>query len=394
MKITFFSNFLNHHQIPFCDELYRIHGDDFKFIAYQDVPESRIQLGYAGDLSRYPYLIESHKSPELAKKALDLCETSDVVIFGETLKKYIFHRMHTNKLSFRYSERLFKKGILYGFDPRVWVKRDLLDTRFRHKNIYLLASSAYAAIDYNFFGAYRNKAFRWGYYPELIEYDLEELQNRKKNPTIQLLWVGRFIDWKHPEMAVNVILALKERGIECHLKMIGVGPMLDKIKESIIINNLSDDIELLGSIPASKVRSYMESANIFLMTSDRNEGWGAVMNEAMNSACACFAYYLVGAAPFLISQGVNGVIYTSYHDLIDRLGALIQNRNELMRLGEQAYLTIKDTWNAKIAAERLTVLSKTLLYGGTFDFTDGPLSIAPRLTEKSMYQKIVNNRSS
>ena len=30
----------------------------------------------------------------------------------------------------------------------------------------------------------------------------------------------------------------------------------------------------------------MEKADIFLFTSDRREGWGAVANEAMNSACA------------------------------------------------------------------------------------------------------------
>ena len=33
----------------------------------------------------------------------------------------------------------------------------------------------------------------------------------------------------------------------------------------------------------------MEQADIYLFTSDRNEGWGAVANEAMNSACAMVA---------------------------------------------------------------------------------------------------------
>ena len=33
MKITFYSNYLNHHQLPFCIELNRLYGEDFKFVA-------------------------------------------------------------------------------------------------------------------------------------------------------------------------------------------------------------------------------------------------------------------------------------------------------------------------------------------------------------------------
>ena len=36
------------------------------------------------------------------------------------------------------------------------------------------------------------------------------------------------------------------------------------------------------------------------------EGWGAVVNEAMNSGCAVVADHMIGAAPWLIRQGENG----------------------------------------------------------------------------------------
>ena len=33
MKIIFISNFLTHHQLPFCLEMVERYGDDFKFIS-------------------------------------------------------------------------------------------------------------------------------------------------------------------------------------------------------------------------------------------------------------------------------------------------------------------------------------------------------------------------
>lgn len=49
---------------------------------------------------------------------------------------------------------------------------------------------------------------------------------------------------------------------------------------------------------ASEVRSYMEKADIYLFTSDFNEGWGAVLNESMNSGCAVVASHAIGSVPF------------------------------------------------------------------------------------------------
>ena len=39
MKTTFVSNYINHHQIPFCDALYRRLGEDFTFIQTEPMEE-------------------------------------------------------------------------------------------------------------------------------------------------------------------------------------------------------------------------------------------------------------------------------------------------------------------------------------------------------------------
>ena len=40
-----------------------------------------------------------------------------------------------------------------------------------YKNVYLLCSSAYAASDYNHLFCYKNRCFKWGYFPQTPKYD-------------------------------------------------------------------------------------------------------------------------------------------------------------------------------------------------------------------------------
>ena len=44
---TFFSNFLNHHQLPFCLEMRYLLGDGFHFVATEPIPPGRSSMGYA-----------------------------------------------------------------------------------------------------------------------------------------------------------------------------------------------------------------------------------------------------------------------------------------------------------------------------------------------------------
>lgn len=55
---------------------------------------------------------------------------------------------------------------------------------------------------------------------------------------------------------------------------------------------------LTGYKKPEEVRERMEKADILLATSDRGEGWGAVMQRAMNSGCVVIADHMMGAVPF------------------------------------------------------------------------------------------------
>ena len=114
-----------------------------------------------------------------------------------------------------------------------------------------------------------------------------------------------------------------------------------------------------------EVRGHMEKSEIFFFTSDRGEGWGAVLNESMNSACAVVASHAIGSVPFLIDNGENGLIYKDgdIDDLYKKIKGLLDNPEERKRLSKNAYLTMVNEWNANNAAQKFSVLSERVLNG-------------------------------
>ena len=225
---------------------------------------------------------------------------------------------------------------------------------------------------------FKNRMYKWGYFPETRHYDLNSLFERKNRA--EILWCGRFLEWKHPEIAINVALRLKADGYDFVLKFIGTGVMEDKLRQMIVENHLEENIRLLGPMPPEKVRDNMERAGIYLFTSDRQEGWGAVLNESMNSGCAVIASHTIGAVPYLLKNNKNGLIYDfdNSEALYSNVRLLLDNPGEQRRLGEAAYKTITEEWNAEVAAERLVNLSKHILDGDKYPdlYKSGPCSRA------------------
>lgn len=103
----------------------------------------------------------------------------------------------------------------------------------------------------------------------------------------------------------------------------------------------------------------MRSNEIFLATSNRKEGWGATINEAMASGCCVVASDAMGAAPFLIEDGANGIVFLdgNLDALSLKVSALLDPEDETRRIGAAAAETLAGTWSACEAARRLLLAS-------------------------------------
>lgn len=378
MKIVFFSNFISEHQIPLCNKLYELCKKEFWFVATEELSEERKSLGFVDQSAHLPYIVKMNACKEQYEKASVLAETCDVMIFGGGAWDFLNRRLALNKVTFRYSERYFKRGQWRILDPRAIRMHYLEDTRYRNKPYYYLAAGAYCAEDLKLIAAYPNKIFKWGYFPktEIID-DIDSFIAGKDKTTI--LWVSRFIDWKHPEVAIQLAQNLKEKGYDFRIQMVGAGELIEVVKKQVSELELSNYVSVLGALPPKEVRKKMNDASIFIFTSDRNEGWGAVLNESMNSGCAVVANHEIGAVPFLIEDGVNGFIYKNGN--LKELSTIVQKilDNDFLRrkIARNAYFSIVDCWNAEIAAERFFMLSEQIINNCKTDlFEDGVCSHA------------------
>lgn len=381
MKTVFVSAFMNTHQLPLSEALNQLTGANYSFIETVDKNDANKKTE-----KELLYLFKAYKDEEY-----EICREkvnhADVVIAGSVFDDLLRERIQKKKLIFRYSERPLKNGIEpVKYIPR-YIKWNLKNPR--KAPIYMLCASAFTALDYSRYGLFRNKCYKWGYFPKTRRYEEEEELYRKKDK-MRLIWCGRLLKLKHPDDAVRIARMLRDDGIAFSLKIIGAGEMEAELKEMIQNLRLQSCVEMTGAMNAEDVRKEMENAGIFLFTSDRYEGWGAVLNEAMNSGCAVVASDAIGSVPYLLKNNINGLIYHSGDvcELYQKVRYLLDKQEEQKRLGNAAYHTISDLWNAELAAERLLLLAREIQNGNPFPnlFEDGPCSRAPVIKE-NWYEK-------
>jgi len=355
MKITFYSNFLNHHQIPFSDELYRELGLDYRFIAMRRVPNERLKLGYQSpSVKDYPYLIDVGNNPDLYEEAVKLSLESDVCLFGSASLGMLRIRMKSNKLSFRVSERKFKQWWRI-FDLRVIYEC----LRYKRKNLQLLSIGSMSAKDMLLIGAYKNKMYERGYFPKIEEMIIET----KENDIVSLLWVGRFLTWKRADWIIRAVSKLKEKNIDFKLTLIGEGPEKNNCINLISQYNLEESVTILVAVPSYEVQKYMSISDIYVFPSSRMEGWGAVVNEAMGNSCAVVGSSEAGAVNVLIKNKHNGLIFdgNDESDFYVKLEKCVLDYEMRKNISENARNTICDYWNCKVASERFLSLSRALI---------------------------------
>lgn len=401
--VVFLSNYFNHHQLPFCNALDRLTEGGFVFVQTQPMEAERVQMGW--DAKVCPsYVRKYDEEPEACRR---LILDADLVLFGGVDdESYIQERFRAKKPVFRYCERMYKTGQWKAISPRGLWHKYLDHTRRRKDPVYVLCAGGYVADDFRIVHAYRDKMFCWGYFPQVRDQDVDNLLKNKgymgKTGKIPyLLWTGRMIDWKHPELAVETAEYLRDRGIPFHLSMVGGGAMEETIRALIREKHLEEEVSLEGFQSPEKVRGYMEQADVYLFTSDRQEGWGAVANEAMNSCCALVADHMIGAVPYLVKDGKNGLIYRDgkKEELFRLTEDLVGDPKRREALGRSAYDTVHETWNGDYAAKRLLELGETLSEHpeagkrrASLDHLE-PGAPAPVIRERRMFARLCPDRA-
>lgn len=372
------------HQAALADALYHLLGKDYVFIEFGRKGQGQYGSfkGSSKGVDYYkdrPYILKMYESEENRRKAIDLINSADVVRTGGEPRELTLDRIKGGKLTFRSTERIMK-GPLY---------KDVFRTRalypylkYAHPNYRILCQSAYMANDLSLLGnLYRERCYKFAYFTQVANLDIDNIIAQRAKDKFKMMWCARFLDWKHPELVLKLAKKLIASGrTNFEIQMVGANatPLWKEIAEQVHKGNLGNFVILTGGIPNTDVLERMRSSHIFLFTSDRGEGWGAVLNEAMSAGCACVASNEIGSVPFLLKHKENGLIFKScsVNSLFENVVQLYDSPELCQEYGRKAYQTITTKWSAYQAAERLVRLSESILDGNEISFADGPCSKA------------------
>ena len=116
MRITFFSNFLNVHQLPLANEFNAMEGVDYTFVSLLATDG---MVGRSSLDDDYGFVVKEYESDAGAELAMRHAVEDDIVVFGDMAGKeqYVRERGRTGKPFFRYAERLLKRGDWWRFVP-------------------------------------------------------------------------------------------------------------------------------------------------------------------------------------------------------------------------------------------------------------------------------------
>lgn len=375
MKLVFFINYLNHHQAGIADELFAILGKEgFAFVCTAHPNESELKGGK--DFSDRPYCINATSSAADRIRAIELAKSAEVCVFGALSQEYAIVRALNNPkgLSFEVSERWLKRGVVNLLSPNFikWLRNYI--KYFRKANFYKLCSSGFVSSDDEMIRCYRGKHFRWGYFTNITH----NLSHTYSDKTIKLMWCARFLKIKHPELPILMAFKLKKLGYTFQLDMYGTGPEEAATKLLAREYALDEYIRFHGFIPNTEAVRAMQKSDIFLFTSNREEGWGAVANESMSSGCALVCSDAVGSAPYLIKEGITGFRFKSgdVDSLTQTVKYLLDNPKVIKNVGQSAREYLSTVWSPQNAAKSLLTLIDDLQHRRDSSILEGPCSKA------------------
>lgn len=374
MKISFFSNYLNAHQLPLALE----------FVSMPDVEYVYVSLVAGGgnvgrtNLDRdYPFVIRAYEGDAEAAEAMSHAVGDDIVVFQhmDGQEEYVRARATTGKPFFRATERLLKRGAWWRWMPPKIYRTWNWFTRYKKSPIHVLCISGYAAGDLAKFGFPVERCLKWAYFPQVVRKPAEP-----RSPLLQrdepLGSAQRLIPLKRVDLQVRLAARLKEAGIAFHLDIAGEGPEREALESLARELGVGAEVTFLGILSRDETADLMTRCDVFLATSNRKEGWGCTVNEAMASGCALVASDAIGAVPFLVQDGENGVEFRSedLNDLCERTISLCAEPSEIERLSRNAVSTVDGVWNAHFAAERFVEYSRAILEGRDVEYVSGPMS--------------------
>lgn len=170
-----------------------------------------------------------------------------------------------------------------------------------------------------------------------------QLVNPATKVTGRYIFVGRFVEKKRPQLALEAFSNLAMLDPEIRLRMIGSGPLESTCRERALELGLLDRVEFMGQLDHASVLTELSSAQFLIMPSTRaangdTEGLPMVVQEAMAAGAIVVSTDHAGI-PEAVKNGVTGILApesdpAAFHAALRKSAEL--NADEVARMSHDA----------------------------------------------------------
>lgn len=368
MRVAFLTVCLSPHQLPLADAIVANVGEtNFRYISDIDLEGERIRLGWGNEPRRWCI------SRSEAREEADIwCREADV-LYSCLRELDIFEERARRGLKTVYvSERWFKPialpvldrmGVLVpgrvrmlhpGFRRMAARMRRLLDSDIP---FWYFPMGVHAADDMSrlcgwgrpiFSRPEPGEGFRkmrlWGYFVEKAKQACEARSDVERSP-LRVLWVGRLLRLKRVDTIIRAVRAIvTERTAGIVLDIYGTGPDEERLRNCV---DGCGSVQFHPSVSIAEVRTLMRAHDVYVFSSNGLDGWGAVVNEALEEGMHVLGTYEAGGSATMLSD----------EDLFHagdwrRLKVLLERCHEQKCRGELKGQGIR-TWSVDEGVERL-----------------------------------------
>lgn len=361
-SLAYCTNIWSHHQAPVSTELFHLLGEDrFKLCLFESVPEEQLKLGYARVVPDYKWIIGPPSSSSGMTRIIEIVCGADVAVLGACPQEVQAARAATGKLTFIMGERIWKKPLYWWrrLNPRFarGVKR--FNNTANRANVHYLSIGTYAAGDVQRIGAYGDHMWTWAYFADVASLPPQP----RTNDQIRILWVGRMLNWKHVDLLLKAVARVFHEPNFGGLVLVGAGTEKSRLLKLARKLKLGDKCIFQEPVATNRVRELMRQADVYVLPSNRYEGWGVVANEAMSEGAVLVANEQAGASRILVDHGRTGFLF---HDndvagLAIILQTLIDDASLRETVRQAAWQEMQRLWHPRVGAERLVGLCQGLL---------------------------------
>ena len=356
MKFAFYTNCISPHQLPLADEIIKLLGaENYSYIYTELLSNERRKLGWndaliadwcrQGDdssveLQSADILLSEHRSIKLFErratngKITIYCSERwfkpvvgilRLLSFSYFRMAFRFVRLLSSDSNFYYypmgihAARDMARlcGLLHG-DWRCLFKAPEIDFERRPGGCIWLRNKSTTTNKYCL-----DKMRMWGYFVNssklrvkslVVEETLGDRGNGQNESSAQapnkisVLWVGRLLKLKRVDTIIHAVGECKKRRlVDVSLPMVtldiyGVGPEEMRLKKMAI--RYGEVIKFHPPVSIEEVRKLMSKHDLYVLSSNAHEGWGAVISEALEEGMKVVGTYEAGASATILPKSL------------------------------------------------------------------------------------------